>query len=223
MDTVYKEMPVDYISENELSFNGTILIPDISGFTKFVDETEFSVGREIIKELLTEIISSNSLDLHISEIEGDAVLFYAKTIITPIQIKQQYEIWLKNFQRKKSKLADELGIDIDLSLKLIAHYGRISTYKIGSFEKLYGKTVIEAHRLLKNTVPSNTYVLITENIFKSDPTTYQGTSYAYGSEFCEIYGNIEKIGFCYFSYETDDEARNVQMRPSDKTKSKMII
>ena len=56
--------------------NGLLFIPDISGFTKFVNETEIEHSRIIIEELLENIINSNKLGLHISEVEGDAILFY---------------------------------------------------------------------------------------------------------------------------------------------------
>ncbi|HKH62865.1 MAG TPA: DUF2652 domain-containing protein, partial [Flavitalea sp.] len=56
--------------------SGLIFIPDISGFTSFVNNTEIEHSRFIIEELLETIINSNQLGLNISEIEGDAVLFY---------------------------------------------------------------------------------------------------------------------------------------------------
>tara|TARA_R110002020_G_scaffold314192_4_gene529451 strand:- start:724 stop:933 length:210 start_codon:yes stop_codon:yes gene_type:complete len=65
---------------------------------------------------------------------------------------------LKIFNDKINELNAETGLEIDLVLKMIAHYGEISTYKIGAFEKLYGKTIIEAHTLLKNSIESNSYV-----------------------------------------------------------------
>ena len=56
--------------------NGLLFIPDISGFTKFVNETEIEHSRIIIEELLENIINSNKIGLYISEVEGDAILFY---------------------------------------------------------------------------------------------------------------------------------------------------
>ena len=55
---------------------GLIFIPDISGFTRFVNQTEIEHSRYIIEELLETIINSNQLGLKVSEIEGDAILFY---------------------------------------------------------------------------------------------------------------------------------------------------
>ena len=49
-------------------------IPDISGFTKFVAETEIAHSRHIIGELLEAVIEANCTGLQVSEIEGDAAL-----------------------------------------------------------------------------------------------------------------------------------------------------
>ncbi|MCZ6776101.1 MAG: DUF2652 domain-containing protein, partial [Ignavibacteria bacterium] len=53
-----------------------IFIPDISGFTTFVTQTEIQHSRHIISELIEVILNSNELGLKVSEIEGDSVLFY---------------------------------------------------------------------------------------------------------------------------------------------------
>lgn len=188
------------------SFKGTILIPDISGFTKFVNETEFSTGREITRQLLEVIISYNILELKISEIEGDAILFYTERTLTPIQIKEQYELMVDRFRAKVNELSDENGFEIKLSLKLIAHFGEISTYIIGDFEKLYGKTVIEAHQLLKNAIESRSYLLITESVFNANKGKFAGTCYYSGNHLCEIYGDLVKVGYVYFDYELDDDS-----------------
>src|SRR5210317_526358 len=53
-----------------------IFIPDISGFTQFVSETELNHSQHIITELLEALIGANQTGLEISEIEGDAILYY---------------------------------------------------------------------------------------------------------------------------------------------------
>ena len=55
---------------------GLLFIPDISGFTRFVTEMEIEHSRHIIQELLEVLIDANQLGLEVSEIEGDAILFY---------------------------------------------------------------------------------------------------------------------------------------------------
>src|SRR5512138_3180348 len=55
---------------------GLLFIPDISGFTRFVNEIEIGHSRIIIQQLLEVLINANEMKLQISEIEGDAILFY---------------------------------------------------------------------------------------------------------------------------------------------------
>ncbi|MAG86839.1 MAG: hypothetical protein CMB97_05575 [Flavobacteriaceae bacterium] len=184
------------------SFEGTIIIPDISGFTSFVNSMDFSLGKEITIELLQVIIDQNILNLTISEIEGDAILFYKKSTLTLQQVKKQYEQMLSAFSDKVNTLSLQYGFEIKLSLKLVAHYGEISTYTIGGFEKLYGKPVIEAHQLLKNPIKSNSYFLITEDFFNATSQTVNKTHYS-GSKLCEVYGSLKNIGYIFFDYEAD--------------------
>ncbi len=195
----------------EHSSSGTILIPDISGFTKFVNETEFTVGREITKQLLQVIIDNNILQLKISEIEGDAVLFYKKNVLSPLEIKNQYELMLNRFKEKIQKLSLDNGFRINLSLKMIVHFGELSTYTISNFEKLYGKAVIEAHNLLKNSISSSSYLLLTDNVFRANRKKFKGTCYYSGSQLCRVYGNLEKIGYTYFNYEDDKNTGTIKL------------
>src|ERR1700710_2220627 len=55
---------------------GLLFIPDISGFTRFVNETHIDHSRLIIQALLELLINANDTELEVSEVEGDAILFY---------------------------------------------------------------------------------------------------------------------------------------------------
>src|ERR1700740_1390715 len=67
----------DIVTLNKKMDNkGLLFIPDISGFTRFVNETDIQHSRLIIQELLELLINSNQIGLEVSEIEGDAILFY---------------------------------------------------------------------------------------------------------------------------------------------------
>ena len=55
---------------------GMLFIPDISGFTSLVHSPDLQTGSAITQELLSAVIGQNELGMKISEIEGDAVLFY---------------------------------------------------------------------------------------------------------------------------------------------------
>src|SRR5690606_17613807 len=50
-------------------------LPDISGFTNFIKNTNLKEGVRLIHDLLEIIIDSNILNLEIAEIQGDAIWF----------------------------------------------------------------------------------------------------------------------------------------------------
>jgi len=156
--------------------NGLLFIPDISGFTKFVNETEIEHSRIIIEELLENIINSNKIGLHISEVEGDAILFYRFGESPSMEeISSQVEKMFCNFQQQiKTYEESRMCIcaacrsAVNLSLKIITHYGEFSSYSVKDFKKLIGKDVIVAHQLLKNDIDLHEYWLVTDDLFKPE-------------------------------------------------------
>lgn len=156
---------------------GLIFIPDISGFTRFVNETEVEHSRHIIQELLETLINANQLGLEISEIEGDAILFYKYGDAPELkEIYGQVEKMFCEFHRhlltydlcrlcqcKACKSA------ADLSLKVITHYGEFTGYNVKNFNKLIGKDIIVAHQLLKNDIEQHEYWLVTDELMKIPP------------------------------------------------------
>lgn len=186
------------------TYKGTLIIPDISGFTKFVRTTDMVTGKNITSRLLSSIIKSNYLGLQVSEIEGDAILFYKyETKFSVAEILDQYEVMLESFNEELALLSEELGRKIDLTLKLIAHYGKLAYYKIGKFHKLYGETVIEAHRLLKNPINSNTYVLITDDLLEKDKCeeTITNEEVFKANRISNMYADLRNIWITFFDYE----------------------
>ena len=199
-----KLSPVHQDSYGLVVEEANLLIPDISGFTRFVHTTDEVTGNMIIYRLLSAIMNSNILNLKVAEIEGDAILFFKKgRKFTPDEILQQFELMQNSFNWEVSRLSEEIGEKIDLSLKLIAHYGPTADYKLSGFHKLYGKTVIAAHRLLKNSIKSNKYVLITEVFLNEDPVQFirNHPGFETGRKNCKIHGGLKNISFVYFDYE----------------------
>jgi hypothetical protein len=146
----------------------TILIPDISGFTAFTGKNELDHSSHIITELLDLIVRSNELGFILSEIEGDAVLFYHKG--EPPSKKNLVEQCLAMFNNFHSQLkiierdaicqCGACQTATNLSLKFILHFGEVKEIKVAQFTKATGIDMIIAHRLLKNTIPSHEYILI---------------------------------------------------------------
>ena len=150
-----------------------LCIPDISGFTEFMSQTDFELSSKVIPSLLNKIIYSNEIELKISEIEGDAVLFFRKgeppsfkTLIE--QCTNFYTEFYKqilNLQKEYNDTAQAFKIPEILGLKIVLHYGdEIGITSIGKRMKLMGEGVIIAHRLLKNEVPIDEYILISDKL-----------------------------------------------------------
>ena len=152
-----------------------IYLPDISGFTKFVTETEIRHSEHIISELMEVILKSNLLDFKISEIEGDAVLFY-RTGAPPkieevIELSKQmflnFHNHLRIIERDNVCQCGACQTVSNLTLKFITHFGNLSEVEIRDFNKIMGSDVILAHRLLKNKVDSREYLLLSEKYLET--------------------------------------------------------
>ena len=87
-----------------------------------------------------------------------------------------------------------------LRLKAIVHSGRALFYSIGRFQELSGVDVILAHRLLKNSLESDQYVLLTEAAYQ-DVEFPKQIDVAEGQETYENIGSVKT----YVYYPPSDE------------------
>ena len=152
-----------------------IFIPDISGYTKFITETENKHSKHIITELLEVIIGANTLKLQVSEIEGDAVLFYRKGDPPKLndllsQVKEMFLAFhtqIKVIQRDNICQCGACRTAVELTLKFITHFGILDEISVQNFSKIMGGDVILAHRLLKNNIDESEYLLLTQKYFST--------------------------------------------------------
>lgn len=164
--------------QNTSTPNTLIFIPDISGFTKFVNSTEIDHAKHIIEELLEVLIDSNEIGLELSEIEGDALLFYrpgkaptAAELLAQIQrMYVNFHGHLKRYETHRICSCGACCSATDLSLKFVSHYGEVANKQVKDRSKLFGKDVIVAHRLLKNEVDSEEYSLFSDNLVRACST-----------------------------------------------------
>ena len=157
-----------------MATSGLLFIPDISGFTRFINKTEIEHSRLIIQELLELLINANDTGLEISEIEGDAILFYKYgSPPDPEALYRQVEKMFCEFHRnlliyEQTRYCQCAACQSasDLTLKIITHYGEFTGYTVKNFNKLIGKDIIVAHQLLKNDIDQHEYWLITDNLLQ---------------------------------------------------------
>lgn len=156
---------------------GLLFIPDISGFTRFIHETEIEHSRLIIQELLEVLINANEIGLEISEIEGDAILFYkfgepprlAELYRQVEKMFCEFHKSLFSYEHRRYCQCKACLSAIDLTLKVITHYGEFTSYNVRNFYKLIGKDVIVAHQLLKNDLEKHEYWLVTQGLLEGNP------------------------------------------------------
>jgi hypothetical protein len=153
--------------------SATILIPDISGYTEFLTKTELVHSSHIINELLEAILAANSGEFVLSEVEGDALLLYHKG--KPIEADALVRQCLSMFEsfHKQIKIIERDSLcqcgacktATNLSLKFVAHHGMVQEIKVSQFTKCSGLDMVVAHRLMKNRIASDEYILATSSCF----------------------------------------------------------
>jgi len=181
-----------------------LLIPDISGFTRFVNEIEIEHGRHIVSELLESIIDADDLGLTVAEIEGDAILFYLKDAVPSVarvtelaeRMFVRFHTQLKLYESRRICHCGACSSSQSLSLKIVAHSGPIEFIQVKEFLKPYGPDMIFVHRLLKNSVPDNEYLLVTEQMADQDPSNAKTTlpswvAFQKGSDSYDEIGEIQ--------------------------------
>lgn len=158
-----------------------LLLADISGYTRFMTRTgrSLSHAQAIITELLKSIINEIEIPLHVVEIEGDSVYVYGAAeegeyswgdVISIIS--EKIFLFFQVFHRRLYEIIHSNMCHCEacdgtdrLRLKVIVHIGEVLFYKIADFSKLSGPDVILIHRLLKNSISSNEYLLMTEKAY----------------------------------------------------------
>jgi len=189
--------------------NATILIPDISGFTEFMTSTELDHGTHAINLLLDAIIQATGDAFEISEIEGDAVLMFRRgpaptkkeILDTCLKIFNAFHYQRKWMQQHSVCPCGACQAIINLTLKFVAHHGHVGEMKVGRFVTLSGKDVIVAHRLLKNSVPSNEYLLLTDELWKNQPDAGEHFELEW-SNLSDEFSSIGKVNYYFTRLET---------------------
>jgi 2-polyprenyl-3-methyl-5-hydroxy-6-metoxy-1,4-benzoquinol methylase len=162
-----------------------LMLVDISGYTNFMvsHDRELRHSQTIIAELLESLMRQVDVPLRISRVEGDALFLYA--------IKSgDEEVWHRRSTSLVERLIDlfrvfaerlqEIGAYSvcrcaacaevgDLKLKIIAHSGEALISQVGDFPTLSGVDVITVHRMAKNSVPEDEYVLMSEAAYRDLP------------------------------------------------------
>jgi Protein of unknown function (DUF2652) len=185
-----------------------LMIADISGYTEFIVSTDIEIehSQKIITQLINTIIEQIKIPLEISKLEGDAVFLYAiknneKNTWQHVRklVGEKLLLFFEVFHDKLTEMKKNdscscgacSNIDV-LKLKIVIHSGEALFYYIQQFYELSGKDVILIHRLTKNSVASDEYILMTESAYSDiDFPSQIGTQE--GIENYEHFGDIKTL------------------------------
>lgn len=167
---------------------GTLVIADISGYTRYIAGTEHEHSEEILAELLLVISRSFDGRLRIDQLEGDALCCTTErtdevVLGWVIECFGAFHRRLRDIRAATTCPCLACASVGDLGLKFFIHRGTFSRQQIGPAVQLFGGDVNLVHRLTKNTVPLREYVYASEptlagwsaarrNGFSSAPQTY---------------------------------------------------
>lgn len=181
-------------------------IPDISGYTNFIKQVDLKDGAAFIQELLESIIQSNISQLQISEIQGDAILFYR--FGKPLSLKllrKQCQQTFTDFHKTLLALNNQYNFPEDalknFSLKFVVHYGRVGTAYINGDCKMIGTDMVIANKILKNNIDKHEYVLMTDNYLETQDCDILRLDKEFGPE--KIYAGscwYENMGMLHYKY-----------------------
>ena len=172
-----------------------LILADISGYTRFMTQNKTTLvhSQVIITELIKAIVKQVEIPLVVSELEGDAVFIYgvketdeAAWQADKKRIGVKLFAFFEAFVEKLLELSQSNICECNacksverLKLKIIVHSGEAVFTKIGRLYGLSGVDVIIAHRLLKNSVESDQYILMTEEAYRD----IEFPGLAYGAAF----------------------------------------
>lgn len=199
-----------------------LFIPDISGYTEFVQNTEVEHSQHVITELLEVLIDANTQQLQLAEVEGDALFFYKEQEIPSrekflAQVETMFTAFyshLKLLENNRICPCNACATAPNLKLKIIAHCSELQFINIQNKRKPFGSEVIEAHRLMKNSIDSDNYVLITKDLAENIhlPTDYVSKLFNF-SEGKDTYDKKE----INYAYAIIDQ-KELKLKPFDKAK-----
>lgn len=151
-----------------------LLIADIGGYTKFMKVHRINLAHaQHVIGLLLEAVIDGAGDLKLAKLEGDAAFFYGE--LSKDEDIDKYARRVSDIRRAFLAKQQEMSIDRwctcdgcvqadQLKLKFVAHEGEVAFQKVKRHTELAGVDVIFVHRLLKNSVPSSEYVLMSEPV-----------------------------------------------------------
>jgi len=154
-----------------------LIIADISGYTRYMaaNAKTLAHSQTIITELIQAIVAEIELPLEVAKLEGDAIFLFCRKQNSALPwpearrvIGERLLTFFHRFGEKLGELSRSTTCSCQacthieqLRLKIVAHSGEALFHRVLNFVELAGVDVIIVHRLLKNSVNADQYLLLT--------------------------------------------------------------
>jgi hypothetical protein len=144
---------------------GFLVISDITGYSKYVNESELEHARDSLTDLLNILIDHTQSPLVLSKLEGDAVFSYAPSggFLQRQSLLDMIESTYASFRKALELMVINTTCTCNacrnlpnLDLKFFVHYGSFMIQKLGQYNELVGHDVNLVHRLAKNHIKEET-------------------------------------------------------------------
>jgi len=144
---------------------GYLLIADITGYTRFLKDSELEHARGILEQLFSALLAKLRSPFALSNIQGDAILAHARTghvsdgrhVLDMVEsLYCGFADALESMLHNTTCTCAACSNIAKLDLKLLVHYGIYVEQSIAGRQELGGPDVILVHRLLKNSISSAT-------------------------------------------------------------------
>ena len=144
-----------------MSETGFLVCADITGYTLYLSKSELEEASGILGSLLNLLLGEIQAPLHLSRVEGDAVISYSQAIhgVDPQLLVDRLEATYVAFRRALEQMVLNTSCRCNacanistLDLKFVVHYGPFVVQHLGIQDELMGPEVNAMFRLVKNRV-----------------------------------------------------------------------
>jgi len=156
---------------------GFLIISDITGYSRYVNESELEHARDSLTALLNILLDHTKSPLVISKLEGDAVFSYAPEggFLQGQSLLDMIDSTYASFRKALELMVINTTCTCNacrnlpnLDLKFFVHFGSFMTQRLGNFTELVGNDVNLVHRLAKNHIKEETgckaYAAFTQSV-----------------------------------------------------------
>ncbi|NIM93541.1 MAG: DUF2652 domain-containing protein [Anaerolineales bacterium] len=183
---------------------GYLLIVDLTGYTRYLSESELEHAQETLTALLELLVENTRPPLVISRLAGDAVISYcpredfSQGQMFIEMIEDTYVTFRKTLDRLV--LNNTCGCNAcanigSLDLKFFIHYGSFGIQRVSGYDELVGNDINLLHRLLKNNVTEEigyqAYALYTDEAIQLLNVEEIGETLAHHTEAYEHLGEVD--------------------------------